>query len=75
MAKTAMGHSKVVPQAEWLAVAPKGRDEDALAYTMAWVRHHDRYGDSHLVDQKAQYESPKAADSSCCAGEASPLSA
>jgi predicted dithiol-disulfide oxidoreductase (DUF899 family) len=26
-----------------LDLAPKGRDEDALPYTMAWVRHHDRY--------------------------------
>jgi predicted dithiol-disulfide oxidoreductase (DUF899 family) len=24
-------------------LTPKGRDEDALPYTMAWVRHHDRY--------------------------------
>jgi len=27
-----------------LDIAPKGRDEDNLAYTMEWVRHHDRYG-------------------------------
>lgn len=27
----------------WLDLAPKGRDEDGLAYGMAWVRHHDRY--------------------------------
>ncbi len=26
-----------------LDMAPRGRDEDALAYTMEWVRHHDRY--------------------------------
>ncbi|HEU4636737.1 MAG TPA: DUF899 family protein, partial [Edaphobacter sp.] len=24
-------------------LAPNGRNEDALAYPMAWVRHHDRY--------------------------------
>jgi predicted dithiol-disulfide oxidoreductase (DUF899 family) len=29
----------------FLDLAPKGRDEDALAFTMAWVRHHDQYGD------------------------------
>lgn len=29
----------------WLDMAPKGRDEDGLAFTMSWVRHHDRYGD------------------------------
>lgn len=26
-----------------LELMPKGRDEDALEYPMAWVRHHDRY--------------------------------
>ncbi len=28
----------------YLDMTPKGRDEDALTYPMAWVRHHDRYG-------------------------------
>jgi predicted dithiol-disulfide oxidoreductase (DUF899 family) len=28
----------------FLDLVPKGRDEDALDFTMAWVRHHDRYG-------------------------------
>jgi predicted dithiol-disulfide oxidoreductase (DUF899 family) len=27
----------------YLDLAPKGRDEDALEFTQAWVRHHDRY--------------------------------
>ena len=27
----------------YLDLAPKGRDEDGLGFTMAWVRHHDRY--------------------------------
>ena len=27
----------------WLDLAPKGRDEDGLEYTMAWVRRHDEY--------------------------------
>ncbi len=27
----------------FLDLAPKGRDEDKLPHTMAWVRHHDRY--------------------------------
>lgn len=30
----------------FLDLVPKGRDEDKLDYTMAWVRHHDRYGTS-----------------------------
>jgi len=29
----------------WLDMAPKGRDEEALDFTQAWVRHHDRYAD------------------------------
>jgi predicted dithiol-disulfide oxidoreductase (DUF899 family) len=28
----------------FLDLAPKGRDEDGLPWPMAWVRHHDRYG-------------------------------
>ena len=36
-----------------------------LTHTMAWVRHHDRYSEGQSVDLKAQYVSPKAADSSC----------
>jgi predicted dithiol-disulfide oxidoreductase (DUF899 family) len=43
---------------ELLDMAPKGRDEDALDYTMAWVRHHDRYDDS------------PAPAASCCASRA-----
>ena len=27
----------------YLDLVPKGRDEDALDFTQAWVRHHDRY--------------------------------
>lgn len=38
-------------------LAPKGRDEDDLPYTMAWVRHHDRYEDA------------PAKASACCGGE------
>ena len=29
----------------FLDLVPKGRDEDALDFTQAWVRHHDRYED------------------------------
>jgi predicted dithiol-disulfide oxidoreductase (DUF899 family) len=47
----------------FLDLAPKGRDEAGLAYSMAWVRHHDRYEDA-AVDPKATYQEPKSA--SCC---------
>ncbi len=29
----------------YLDLAPKGRDESELPWSMAWVRHHDRYED------------------------------
>jgi predicted dithiol-disulfide oxidoreductase (DUF899 family) len=29
----------------FLDLVPKGRDEAGLPHTMAWVRHHDKYGD------------------------------
>jgi len=28
----------------YLDLVPKGRDEDKLEFTQAWVRHHDKYG-------------------------------
>ena len=33
-----------------LDIAPMGRDEAELPYTMAWIRHHDRYGDETFED-------------------------
>jgi predicted dithiol-disulfide oxidoreductase (DUF899 family) len=30
---------------DYLDLVPKGRDEDGLSFTQAWVRHHDRYQD------------------------------
>ena len=47
----------------FLDVAPKGRDEEGLKWSMAWVRHHDRYEDA-VIDTKASYQQPKSA--SCC---------
>jgi len=40
----AHGLDLLVGAYNYLDLAPKGRDEDALAFTMAWVRHHDRDG-------------------------------
>jgi predicted dithiol-disulfide oxidoreductase (DUF899 family) len=48
----------------FLDLAPKGRDEDELGWSMAWVRHHDRY-EGAAIDPKASYQQPKAADSCC----------
>jgi predicted dithiol-disulfide oxidoreductase (DUF899 family) len=44
-------------------LVPKGRDEEGLKFSMAWVRHHDRY-DGAVLDTKASYRQPKSA--SCC---------
>lgn len=32
---------------------PKGRDEAGLPHGMAWVRHHDRYAESNIVEVKS----------------------
>jgi predicted dithiol-disulfide oxidoreductase (DUF899 family) len=50
-----------------LDIAPKGRDEDGLAFTMSWLRHHDRYDENYKLDPKASYEAPKVSAHSCCA--------
>ena len=47
----------------WLDITPRGRDEEGLKHTMAWVRHHDKYDEEYKVDVKAEYVQPaKAAD-------------
>jgi predicted dithiol-disulfide oxidoreductase (DUF899 family) len=50
----------------FLDLTPKGRDEDSLAFTMAWVRHHDRYGKDYVVDQTATYAPPEGSICSHC---------
>ena len=45
----------------WLDLTPKGRDEEGLKHGMAWVRHHDKYGESYEVDAKAVYVQPAKA--------------
>lgn len=56
----------------FLDMTPKGRGEDDLAFSMAWVRHHDRYDKGYQVDASAPYQPPKivneqskSASSSC----------
>jgi predicted dithiol-disulfide oxidoreductase (DUF899 family) len=52
----------------WLDIAPKGRGEEGLAFSMAWVRHHDKYGDGYAIDATAGYVQPKKTGDSCCEG-------
>jgi predicted dithiol-disulfide oxidoreductase (DUF899 family) len=49
----------------YLDLVPRGRDEDGLAFTMAWLRHHDRYGEGSAVNTGAQHAAPKEPDSCC----------
>jgi predicted dithiol-disulfide oxidoreductase (DUF899 family) len=53
----ARGLDILVGAYNFLDLTPKGRDEDELPWTMAWVRHHDKYDNA---------KPPQ----SCCAGAA-----
>ena len=59
----ARGGDMLIGAYNYLDLVPKGRDEDGLAFTMAWVRHHDRYADNYVVDPLAPYLPPKSSDS------------
>jgi len=70
----ARGLDILVGAYNWLDYMPKGRDEDGLRFSMAWVRHHDKYTEGYVVDANQGYTQPavvqiKAAGSSCCSGE------
>ncbi len=73
----ARGGEALIGTYHYLDFAPKGRDEEGLAFTMAWLRHHDRYDDNYVLDPKRSYVAPprlkpgeKVASSTCCAGPA-----
>jgi predicted dithiol-disulfide oxidoreductase (DUF899 family) len=40
----ARGLDMFITAYHYLDIVPKGRNEEGLAYTMEWVRHHDNYG-------------------------------
>lgn len=61
----ARGLDIFVPTYNLLDHTPKGRDEDGLAFSMAWVRHHDRY-DNYVLDAKKLYVQPEKVESACC---------
>lgn len=62
----ARGLDILLPTYNFLDLTPKGRDEEGLAFSMSWVRHHDRYDDGYLVDANKLYEQPAKAEPSCC---------
>ena len=65
----ARGLDILVGAYNFLDFAPKGRNEEGLAHTMAWVRHHDRYGQGYFVDPTQPYMQPEKVEGGCCAGE------
>jgi predicted dithiol-disulfide oxidoreductase (DUF899 family) len=56
-----------------LDLVPNGRDEDHLAFSMQWVRHHDRYGTNLFLDETLPYwpstASPEFSTCACAATE------
>jgi predicted dithiol-disulfide oxidoreductase (DUF899 family) len=42
----------------WLDRMPKGRDEEGLTFSQAWVRYHDRYDSDYTVDPSSGYQPP-----------------
>jgi len=64
----ARGLDALVGTYQFLDFVPKGRDEDGLAFTMSWVRHHDKYDDAYVLDPNAGYQKPREI-ASCCEHE------
>jgi predicted dithiol-disulfide oxidoreductase (DUF899 family) len=54
----------------FLDAVPKGRDEDGLPFTMAWVRHHDRYETGQLADADRPYWPANSAEAEAAKGSA-----
>lgn len=55
----ARGLDILVGAYNFLDLVPKGRDEAGLKHTMAWVRHHDKYGEGYVVDANKGYVQPE----------------
>jgi len=51
----ARGSENTINAYNYLDLVPKGRDEDKLPFTMAWLRHHDRYETGYLADADRPY--------------------
>ena len=53
----------------FLDLTPKGRDEDSLQFTMAWVKHHDRYTETYFGNKPETIQQPANSTHSCCSSE------
>ncbi len=67
----ARGLDILVGAYNFLDLVPKGRDEAGLKHTMAWVRHHDKYGEGYFVDPDQPYIQPEVVSSEKAAPNAS----
>jgi predicted dithiol-disulfide oxidoreductase (DUF899 family) len=61
----ARGLDALIGTYQFLDLVPKGRDEDGLAFTMSWVRHHDKYADDYVLDPTTGYEKPREMGTCC----------
>ncbi len=66
----ARGLDTLVGTCQFLDLVPKGRDEEDLAFSMSWVRHHDKYDDDYVLNPAATYEKPREVRA-CCEHEES----
>jgi predicted dithiol-disulfide oxidoreductase (DUF899 family) len=62
----ARGLDILLPTYNWLDLTAKGRNEEDLPWPMAWVRHHDKYGDPKAMDAITLLAQPLK---SCCSEE------
>ena len=60
----ARGLDPLIGTYQFLDLAPKGRNEDGLAFSMSWVRHHDDYPVA-----AAPYEKPSESGNCCMKAE------
>ena len=61
----ARGGEPLIGVYAFLDLVPKGRDEDGLAFSMSWVRHHDRYDDAYRVEATKAYAPPPVKEACC----------
>jgi len=64
----ARGLDQMMNAYNFLDLTPKGRDEESLPWPMAWVRHHDKYGDPTALDAITLI-AQSASGKSCCEGK------
>jgi len=65
----ARGLDILVGTYNFLDLVPKGRDEEGLPQTMAWLRHHDNYSQGYFSGSSASYTDSAKSGSGCCHSE------